>query len=274
MNIQNLVFLIKNFCCSNFILKPITKLANRTEPTLDDVAGAFNKYQINISDLEEYINWVDTPEFVLSKHDDKTSLSMFNRTNKKKPIKTYRDYLGYCDDPDNKEIKDRENEEDFEHIYDYFPLMTRMSVHPPPTLSTTNEQATLSSNISISNQINDSKTDNLLLLDSARIETQTATVIEEEKAKEIVKNGTTFNSNLYNSSYKPKYLRDSLNKTINRTLSTIETEKTSTNLDVSFKPTSSHIKLPEPKMHTNFHKPESVSSSGNIIAIFEKCLKF
>ncbi len=43
---------------------------------------------------------------------------------KTKIKKSYWDYLGYCDDQNNKEILDRQSDEENEHIYDYFPLMT------------------------------------------------------------------------------------------------------------------------------------------------------
>ncbi len=49
------------------------------------------------------------------------SRSLYNKTNIKK---SYWDYLGYCDDQNNKEILDRQSDEENEYIYDYFPLMT------------------------------------------------------------------------------------------------------------------------------------------------------
>lgn len=109
--------------------------ANRTTPTLDDVARSFAKHKINISDLEEFINWVDTPEFALVNHIKATqqdsscvgeaSVPSIFRPNPRRPAKSSREALGYCDDPDNKELAGRESDESFEYVYDYFPLMTR-----------------------------------------------------------------------------------------------------------------------------------------------------
>lgn len=95
--------------------------ANRTEPNLDDLSCAFERHRVTINELEEYINWVDTPEYRLSKHVAESN-SIVSRP--KKPV---RDYLGYCDDEKSreKELKERESDEEWEHVYDYMPLMTR-----------------------------------------------------------------------------------------------------------------------------------------------------
>jgi hypothetical protein len=119
---------------------------------VDDVACTFEKYKINIEELQEYLKWVDTPEFALKKHDlifktllneestsssnllcqntkkqdDQILPSLMNiKQKKKKNTKTNREFLGYCDDPENKELLERLSDEEFEHVYDYMPLMTR-----------------------------------------------------------------------------------------------------------------------------------------------------
>lgn len=117
---------------------------------MDDVACSFAKHKINLSELEEYINWVDTPEFKLKKHltsnmngevenfgqfiakcstrsaDGGTSSSALG-AQASSPQKTLRQYLGYCNDPNNKELLDRQSDEEYEHVYDYMPLMTQLS---------------------------------------------------------------------------------------------------------------------------------------------------
>ena len=52
---------------------------------------------------------------------------MVNTTSKrpKKTVKTNKELLGYCDDPNNKEIQARMSDEENEFVYDFFPLMTR-----------------------------------------------------------------------------------------------------------------------------------------------------
>ncbi len=35
---------------------------------MDDLAATFEKYEINLDELDEYLKWVDTPEFALKKH--------------------------------------------------------------------------------------------------------------------------------------------------------------------------------------------------------------
>jgi hypothetical protein len=48
-----------------------------------------------------------------------------NSKRSKKTIKTNKELLGYCDDPNNKEIQARMSDEENEFVYDFFPLMTR-----------------------------------------------------------------------------------------------------------------------------------------------------
>jgi len=43
----------------------------------------------------------------------------------KKQVKANKDYLGYCDDPNNKELLARMSDEENEYVYEFFPLMTR-----------------------------------------------------------------------------------------------------------------------------------------------------
>lgn len=167
------------------------------------MACAFNKYKINLSDLEEYINWVDTPEFALLKHDNKTSLTL-TRSDKKKSTKKYRDYLGYCDDPENKEFKDRESEEEYEYVYDYFPLMTRRTTSgSTPTVSTTeSEHADKQMDVSLTvsaavntaglqqqtSQLMDTST---TTLDTVKPSTSEPPAVPAEEKTIVVKNGTT-----------------------------------------------------------------------------------
>ena len=108
---------------------------------MEDMACTLNKHKINIEELNEFIKWVDTPEFALKKH-EKISRIILNSSgdeinepnkltsrieirNNKKINKTRREYLGYCDDPENRELIDRQSDEEFEYVYDYMPLMTR-----------------------------------------------------------------------------------------------------------------------------------------------------
>ncbi len=104
------------------------EFSNRTQPTMDDLACSFNKHKIIISDLEEYISWVDTPEFVLAKQFQLNTgnPTFFIRTNVKR--RTGKDHLGFCDDPENKEMLSRQSDEEFEFVDEHFPLMTRVSV--------------------------------------------------------------------------------------------------------------------------------------------------
>jgi hypothetical protein len=99
-----------------------SEVANRTEPTLDDLARAFNKHRINIADLEEFIKWVDTPEFQLEKHtniipishpehtkewsDLKPSTNLDNKTLKNLKAH-FTDYLGCCDETKNERVRTR-----------------------------------------------------------------------------------------------------------------------------------------------------------------------
>ena len=166
------------------------------------MACAFYKYKINLSDLEEFINWVDTPEFVLDKHDGNV---MFKTNKKKQHNKTYREYLAHCNDPDNKELKERESDEENEHIYDFFPLMTR----PEPVNKTTaanelsisgspkqqqdvkslGDLTSTSSNLNQQQQLMDTSTSDSIRPQATEI--PPVVTLEEEKTKEIVKNGTT-----------------------------------------------------------------------------------
>ena len=50
-----------------------------------------------------------------------------NKPSKKKPTKANKEYLGYCDDPTNKELLDRLSDEENEYVYDYFPLMIKQT---------------------------------------------------------------------------------------------------------------------------------------------------
>ena len=107
---------------------------------MEDLASTFSKYKVTIDDLNEYMKWVDTPEFALAKHNDLRSICMMNdqlpKTSKAVPAsinlskthrrhsKSHREYLGYCDDPDHKEMLERQSDEEYEYVYDYMPLMT------------------------------------------------------------------------------------------------------------------------------------------------------
>lgn len=120
--------------------------ANRSEPTLDDLARSFEKNKVTLVELEEFINSVDTPDFSLKKHIQSLNKDVFMKKNAsgkwadlipdtqttattskraRKSTKTNKDYLGYCDDPTNKELLERLSDEENEYVYDYFPLMVR-----------------------------------------------------------------------------------------------------------------------------------------------------
>ena len=86
-------------------------LACRTESTLEDVAVAFERHKINLGELEEFVNNVDIPKF-------SGTIVQFPHPTETK--------LGFVDDPSNEEIRERINNEDKEHIYEYFPLMKRI----------------------------------------------------------------------------------------------------------------------------------------------------
>jgi hypothetical protein len=128
---------------------PLNK-ANRTEPNMEDLAATFDQHKVSLEDLDEYLKWVDTPEFAFTKHIDAArSLSgpeqpvapytsnavklmlptaSTNLRVKKKLTgsrKSHKERLGFCDDPDHKEILDRQSDEEFEYVHDYMPLMTR-----------------------------------------------------------------------------------------------------------------------------------------------------
>ena len=160
-------------------------------PTLDDVACAFNKHKISLSDLEEFINWLDTPDFALGNHvkplDDEEiqrhanglGASMFRRS-KKRLYKMSRDTLGYCDDRANQELQDRDSEEEFEHVYDYFPLMTRVAVEAPAVGDTQDSAET---------QVKEAEK---VLIDSTLTEQNMAEAAEQpEVLAEVIKHGIT-----------------------------------------------------------------------------------
>jgi hypothetical protein len=115
------------------------------------LASAFGKHRINLSELEEYTNWVDTPEFRLNKH-NVCGVSVAAAADKKNEVgsncnfdlavpkkvrgvvkkkKSSREYLGYCEEDEvaaNRELNERQSDEEWEHIFDYMPLMTRPQV--------------------------------------------------------------------------------------------------------------------------------------------------
>lgn len=147
-----------------------------------------------MNDLEEYINWVDTPEFALSKHlskqpvdsteEDYEPVIRFNL----RSAKTVKEQLGYCDDPTNKELLDRSSEEEFEHVYDYFPLMTRVNAEVPIVESVGDEalnQPRFDSNIDMleseDKTIQKDGVDGESMMESAAVETLV----------DVVKNGVT-----------------------------------------------------------------------------------
>lgn len=172
--------------------------ANRTTPTLDDVARSFAKHKINISDLEEFINWVDTPEFALVNHIKSTqqdsscvgepSVATIFRPNPKRPAKSSREALGYCDDPNNKELAGRESDESFEYVYDYFPLMTREQSAEVDTESAETEQQQADLTV-------EPLTSNVDAMDVEKnVDGQTSEPVDlpnkvEERQSEITKNG-------------------------------------------------------------------------------------
>ena len=145
-----------------------------------------------MNDLEEYINWVDTPEFAILKHLKPATESA---TEAVKPIeetfrfnfrnaKSVKEHLGYCDDPTNKELLDRSSEEEFEHVYDYFPLMTRVNSELPQVDTVSDEalnQPRFDSNVDMleseDKTIQKDATDGELVLDAAAVD--------------VVKNGVT-----------------------------------------------------------------------------------
>ena len=160
------------------------ELANRSEPCLDDVARAFEKHKINIVDLEDYVKYVDTPEFELKKHLSKSlqtdrflSDDIKKRAKSKQKQKSYADHLGYCDDPNNKEILERQSDEENEFIYDYMPLMTldKQKIEEAETL------------------INESQQN---LLEEKEVQVQEPSV--------VVKNGQKFKNSTWKSLYEPK----------------------------------------------------------------------
>ncbi|RNA35051.1 Transcription initiation factor TFIID subunit 3 [Brachionus plicatilis] len=169
------------------------ELANRTEPCLDDIARAFDKHKVSIAELEDYIKYVDTPEFELRKHLSKNVLDanredrfipedVKKRAKSKQKQKSYADYLGYCSDPNNKEILERQSDEENEYIYDHMPLMTldKQKIHEAQTIL----------NESAQNAAEESAKDALC----------------PQKSIFIVKNGQKFKNTSWKSVYEPKFL--------------------------------------------------------------------
>lgn len=74
---------------------------------------AFDKLKINISELEEFISYVDMPKFA-------KDIIKFPRLRANN--------LGFCDDPENQELIDREEDEDKEHVDYFYPLMQKKSI--------------------------------------------------------------------------------------------------------------------------------------------------
>jgi hypothetical protein len=105
-----------------FLIIIITQiiLASRTEPTLEDVAVTFDRLKITIGELEDFATNVDIPKF-------SGQIIQFPNPKENK--------LGFVDDPNNEEIQERLNDEEKEHIYEYFPLMKKIN-EPLPTLMT------------------------------------------------------------------------------------------------------------------------------------------
>lgn len=101
-------------------------IANRTEPTLDDLACAFERHRVSLGELDEYINWVDTPEFRLGRHVKEAGGELVAPSQRRR---NSREFLGFCDDPTHKELEERQSDEEWEHIYDYMPLMTRPQIN-------------------------------------------------------------------------------------------------------------------------------------------------
>lgn len=169
------------------------ELANRTEPCLDDLARAFDKHKVGIFDLEEYIKYVDTPEFELRKHlskhvTDADKNDRFipedvrKRTKLKQKQKSYADYLGYCCDANNKELLERLSDEENEYIYDYMPLMTldKQKIQEAETIL----------NESAQNMAEESAKDQFL----------------SHHSMFVVKNGQRFKNTTWKSVYEPKFL--------------------------------------------------------------------
>jgi len=173
-----------------------SEVANRTEPTLDDLARAFNKHRICVSDLEEFIKWVDTPEFHLKKHtniipishpehtkewsDLKPSNNLENKTFKN--VKAhFTDYLGYCEKAKNEELSQRDSDEEFEHVYDFYPLMN----NPKNEIKLDETKALIESNESMNNAVESS-------------------AVMNQETSTVIKAGVKYENNTWKSMYEPK----------------------------------------------------------------------
>ncbi len=85
--------------------------ACRTEPVIEDVALAFDRYKIDLNELDEFITYVDLPEFA-------KEVVQFPCPQENK--------LDFVDDPDNSELQSRIHDEDKEHVDYFYPLMERI----------------------------------------------------------------------------------------------------------------------------------------------------
>ena len=138
------------------------ELANRTEPTLDDIAAAFHKHRVDVGELEEFVKWVDTPEFALAKHANivpeavAPSISTINTnastttttttagmTVSKQRDKSYWDLLGAPSratgaqrEAAEAELAERQSDDEFEHVYEHLPLMRPPRVDETTTTTT------------------------------------------------------------------------------------------------------------------------------------------
>jgi histone H3/H4 len=98
---------------------------NRTEPNVEDLAYSFIRNKIKISELEEYIKWVDIPDFALqlkTQQQQQSSLALTYKSH---------DRLKQCHDEGNSELLDRLSDEENEHIYDFYPLMSKYTPSSP-----------------------------------------------------------------------------------------------------------------------------------------------
>ena len=210
---------------------------------MDDVACAFNKFKINVADLEEFISWVDTPEFELKGHnksvkmssdsaeifDAEKHLSLFQS----KQTKKLSEHLGFCKDRSNKELLERESDEEFEYVYDYMPLMTRRA-------SLIALSSTQSIDEALKEQRNSEPNE-----DTANKQIGVDTFLEQ--ASTVVKNGTTFEDNTWNSVFKPKFFRSRQ----------IQTEMIQ-QLQEERKEEANKVKFASAKLREHFHKPRSL----------------
>lgn len=110
--------------------KEYSELACRTESTLDDLGLTFDKLKINTNELEDFVLNVELAKFPLD-------VVKFPREKENR--------LGFVYDPTNKELIDRVEDEDKEHIDYYFPLMEKLeenvslSTSPKPNEEQSNE---------------------------------------------------------------------------------------------------------------------------------------